>query len=72
MDKTISTAGQADVADELIATSDGFVIMARNRGPSDIFLFKINHSGDVLWAKSYDLQQMTTPFSMVERLPNLS
>ncbi len=52
--KQYQLPGQADVADELIATSDGFVIMARNRGPSDIFLFKINHSGDVLWAKSYD------------------
>lgn len=43
-----------DVSDEIIATGDGFVVMGRSRGPSDIFLFKINHDGDVLWAKTYD------------------
>ena len=46
--------GKADVDEELIATGDGFVIMGRNRGPSNIFLFKINHNGDVLWAHDYD------------------
>lgn len=43
-----------DVSDELIATGDGFVVMGRSRGPSDIFLFKINHDGDVMWARTYD------------------
>jgi hypothetical protein len=43
-----------DVSDELIATGDGFVVMGRSRGPSDIFLFKIDHNGDVMWARTYD------------------
>ncbi|HEY3386873.1 MAG TPA: dockerin type I domain-containing protein, partial [Saprospiraceae bacterium] len=49
--------GTADVTNEIIATGDGFIVMCRNRGPSDIHLFKINHNGDVLWARKYDFAE---------------
>ncbi len=46
--------GTDDVSEEIISTGDGFVIMGRNAGPNDIFLFKINREGDVQWAKIFD------------------
>ena len=54
--------GVADVSDEILATGDGFIIMGRNRGPSDIFLFKINHAGEVLWARKYDFSENDNTF----------
>lgn len=60
--KQYEVSGTADVPDEIISTGDGFVIMGRNRGPSNIFLFKINHSGDVLWARHYDFSENDNTF----------
>ncbi len=60
--KQYDIPGQADISDEIIATSDGFVIMSRNIGPSDIFLFKINHEGDVIWARRYDFAENDNTF----------
>lgn len=54
--------GTSDISDEIIATGDGFVIMSRNNGPSNIILFKINHVGDVLWARSYDFAENDNTF----------
>jgi hypothetical protein len=60
--KQYQIPGPATVSEEIIATGDGFVIMGRNRGPSDIILFKINHTGEVQWARKYDFSENDNTF----------
>lgn len=53
--KKYDLPGTNDWLDEIIYSDNGFIIMARNRSaPSDIELFKIDRSGNVLWAKKFD------------------
>ena len=47
--------GTNDWADELVLAPDGLIVMGRNRvPPSDIYLFKINFGGDVVWGRRFD------------------
>ncbi|MEP6794621.1 MAG: hypothetical protein ABJB16_09870 [Saprospiraceae bacterium] len=56
--KKYDLPGANDWLDEIISSDGGFVILARNRiSPSDIELFKINHAGDLLWAKKFDFSK---------------
>ncbi|MFZ1677245.1 MAG: hypothetical protein WBP41_21325 [Saprospiraceae bacterium] len=56
--KKYDLPGVNDWLDEIISSDGGFVILARNRiSPSDIELFKINHAGDLLWAKKFDFSK---------------
>jgi gliding motility-associated-like protein len=53
--KQYDLPGTNDWVDEIVSTGNGFLIMGRNRlPPSDIFVFKINHAGELLWANKYD------------------
>ena len=53
--KQYELPGINDWVDEIIDSDGGLVVLARNRiAPSDLFLFKTDYSGNVVWAKRYD------------------
>jgi len=54
--KQYDLPGNTDFGFEIIESNNGLVVLAENRAsPRQLFMFKVNLSGDVEWAKTYSL-----------------
>jgi|GEM_PF-2129374 len=58
--KQYDLPGNVDFGFEIIASNNGLVVLAENRStPRQLFMFKVNLTGDMEWAKTYLLSEVS-------------